>query len=172
MDNNLNILVYRRTHKGDPNENGIFGINDCMKSVRDWNYDAVIGIGGVAPWHEDREIAKKVNWIGINPAPHDPLFYGSDTFGGKWITFEKFLLLDGNGPLVEDCAPKLYKYMFEQGRIPRTGKHFPEEIYKELLVLLHLANDAPPSKSPSECSEVEQEGMIRGEMNKSPRSCS
>jgi hypothetical protein len=87
MDTNLSILVYRRTHKGDPNDNGIFGIHDCMKSVRDWNYDAVIGIGGVAPWHEDREIAKKVNWIGINPIQHDPSFYGRNTFGGGWVAF-------------------------------------------------------------------------------------
>ncbi|MCP3673516.1 MAG: hypothetical protein GY829_03460 [Gammaproteobacteria bacterium] len=172
MNNNQSILVYRRTHTGDPDDRGIFGINDCMKSVRDWSYDAVIGIGGIAPWREDIDIAKKVNWIGINPTSHDPNFYGRDALGGKWITFEKFLLLDGSGPLVEDCAPKLYKYMFEQGHIPRTGKYFPKEIYEELLMLLHLANDASSSKNPSFCFGVKQGGAICRKTKKSSRGCS
>jgi hypothetical protein len=168
----MRILVYRRTHRGDPNSDGVFGINDCMKSVRDWSYDAVIGIGGSSPWPQDKAIAKKLNWIGINPTKHDPSFYGRDTFGGKWITFEKFLLLDENGPPIEDCAPKLYKYMFEQGRIPRTGKSFPEEIYEELMILLGLANDASPSKVLPDYLQLERPTVATNKTNKSSRRCS
>ena len=37
------VLIYKRTHTGDPDKNGIFGINNCMGSVRDWEFYAVIG---------------------------------------------------------------------------------------------------------------------------------
>jgi len=141
----LTILVYRRTHKGDPSENGIFGINNCMGQVRDWNYDAVIGIGGVAPWRDDRDIEKRINWIGINPKKHKPSTFGQG-FLNSCITFEKFKLFDGAGNLVEEYAPKLFEYMFKQGRIPRAGKNFNDEIYAELLDILSLADDANASK--------------------------
>jgi hypothetical protein len=47
----MNTLVYKRTHTGDPDESGIFGIHDCMGQVRGWNFGAVIGVGGKSPWH-------------------------------------------------------------------------------------------------------------------------
>ena len=68
------VLIYKRTHKNDPRENGIFGIEDCMKRVRDWQFDTVIGIGGKYPWKEDIEIAKKINWIGINAAKRKSIY--------------------------------------------------------------------------------------------------
>ena len=43
----LRILVYKRTHVGDPDVAGRFGINHCMGSVRGYHYDAVIGVGGM-----------------------------------------------------------------------------------------------------------------------------
>ena len=56
----LKILVYRRTHTGDPSrETGECGIHDCMGQVRDWAFDAVIGIGGKKPWAGDEKIAEK-----------------------------------------------------------------------------------------------------------------
>ncbi|WP_112487513.1 hypothetical protein [Thiomonas sp. X19] len=42
----MRILTYKRTHVGDPDEFGRFGINDCMGRVRGYRYDAVIGVGG------------------------------------------------------------------------------------------------------------------------------
>jgi len=112
-----------------------------MKSVRNWHYDAVIGIGGINPDPGDEDIARRVNWIGIGPEkdhtknPSRPM-----------VKFSQFVLFDEKGPLISECAPKLYKYMFEQGHIPRTGKYFPEHIYQELLKLLTLAENASPSK--------------------------
>jgi hypothetical protein len=41
------ILVYKRTHNGDPDQNGCFGAEDCMGMVRERHFDAVIGIGGI-----------------------------------------------------------------------------------------------------------------------------
>src|SRR5437867_10741882 len=43
----LQILTYKRTHNGDPDVYGCFGIHDCMGSVRDLPFDAVIGVGGI-----------------------------------------------------------------------------------------------------------------------------
>lgn len=47
--------------------------------------------------------------------------------------------------------------MFEQGRIPRTAKYLPDEIYTEVLLLLKLAENAPPSKGGS----VDYEGKSK-----------
>jgi hypothetical protein len=59
------ILVYKRTHNGDPNEAGKFGCNDCMGTVRDWDFDAVIGVGGISATAYKME--GKITWIGIRP---------------------------------------------------------------------------------------------------------
>ena len=45
----MKVLVYKRTHNGDPDANGCFGAYDCMGTVRDRQYDAVIGVGGIGP---------------------------------------------------------------------------------------------------------------------------
>jgi len=77
-----------------------------MGRVRDWNYRAVIGIGGIGDEPKSYNIAEKITWIGISPTKHptkkdrEPL-----------VTFEKFCLYDANGPLVVDIAPYLHKYM-------------------------------------------------------------
>lgn len=133
------ILVYRRTHTGDPGPEGIFGCNGCMGSVRSWSFDAVIGIGGSNPWPEDRGISKKITWIGIDAHRYP------ENSENPLVSFSKFKLLDSNGPSVFEVAPKLYEYMFELGHIPRTGKNFPDSVYKELLDILKLADKAPPS---------------------------
>jgi hypothetical protein len=138
------ILVYRRTHKGDPNPGGLFGVDDCMKSVREWAFNAVIGIGGSLPDPGHEGISKRLNWIGIGPKWHDPREYELE-WNNKVVTFDRFVLFDKSGPLVKDRAPKLYEHMFCQGRIPRTGKNFNPEIYGELKDLLKLADGCPPS---------------------------
>src|SRR6266487_386945 len=63
----MRILVYKRTHNGDPDSNGCFGIDDCMGMVRYRPFDAVIGIGGIGSDAQANGIAGKVNWIGIGP---------------------------------------------------------------------------------------------------------
>lgn len=134
------VLVYRRTHKGDPNSDGIFGCNNCMGRVRSWAYDAVIGIGGKSPWEDHKGIECKVNWIGIGPERH------YDVGHPPQVTFSKFILWDEKGPCLKDCAPRLFHYMFVRGHIPRAGKTFPDAVYEEILDLLKLARHAPPSK--------------------------
>lgn len=60
-------LVYKRTHNGDPDREGDFGAYDCMGQVRGYEFDAVIGIGGLGLEAEAWGIAGRVNWIGIGP---------------------------------------------------------------------------------------------------------
>jgi hypothetical protein len=67
MEETLNTLIYKRTHIGDPDESGIFGVHDCMGQVRRWPFDAVIGVGGKNPWKDHKGIAYKINWIGLRP---------------------------------------------------------------------------------------------------------
>jgi hypothetical protein len=42
----MRVLVDKRTHFGDPDESGRFGVFDCIGTVRDRDDEAVIGIGG------------------------------------------------------------------------------------------------------------------------------
>lgn len=44
----MRTLVYKRTHNGDPDAEGRFGIHDCMGQVRGYGYEAVIGWAGSA----------------------------------------------------------------------------------------------------------------------------
>ena len=160
------VLIYRRTHTGDPDERGIFGCNECMKSVRSWDYDAVIGIGGIRPEHDDKGIARKINWIGREPK-RDYSLSSSEPL----VTFEKFIIWDDKGTLLSKCAPKLNKYMFEEGRIPRIGKYFPDDINNEVLQLLKLADGAPPSKGGSADFKSKSSCKPRRQPANNSRSC-
>lgn len=145
----MKILVYRRDHTGDPNnETKTFGINDCMGSKRDWEYDAVIGIGGLKP--SCIGIKEKITWVGITPTSrndatkddiermkaHNPAFKG---FRGRLVTFKKFCSWDEDGKPVKDHYPRLYQYMFEEGKAPRAAKNFPEDVYAELREIVNMA---------------------------------
>lgn len=104
----MRVLIYKRTHTGDPCRCGIFGVNDCMGSFRGrWNYDAVLGIGVAHPWPNSKEIAGKLTWVGIFPKKGDEQ-YRHDR--GPVFTFDHFRLLDGSGPKLKECANSLWKY--------------------------------------------------------------
>ncbi len=106
----MRILTYKRTHTGDPNGAGEFGVNRCMGRMRNYYYDAVIGVGGVGREPKSCDIDSKINWVGINPKKRKRR--GSD---GVIVTFERFLLLDDEGPLLDTMAPNLAKRMYEGG---------------------------------------------------------
>lgn len=63
----MRILIYKRTHVGDPNTEGEFGNEDCMGSVRSFPFDAVIGVGGISRQPLEQRLARKINWVGRNP---------------------------------------------------------------------------------------------------------
>ena len=104
----MRILTYKRTHVGDPDASGKFGINDCMGRVRNWDFDAVIGVGGTGVEPRANGIDCRVTWVGLGPtwSPH-PQGYG------VVVTFDHFRLLDGEGPSLQTLAPLLARRMYE-----------------------------------------------------------
>src|SRR5438309_4612758 len=106
----MRILTYKRTHVGDPDHLGRFGLYDCMGRVRNYGFDAVIGVGGIGKEPKSFGIARKINWVGINPTRKS-----RPSGSGSVVTFENFLLLDELGPLLETLAPALAKRMYEEG---------------------------------------------------------
>lgn len=106
----MRILTYKRTHVGDPDQDGRFGIYNCMGRVRNYVFDAVIGVGGIGQEPKSFGIDRKINWVGINPKRRD-----GPGGRGVEVTFEKFLLLEEHGPLLETLAPSLARRMYQGG---------------------------------------------------------
>ncbi|MFH6961678.1 hypothetical protein ACHRVK_03740 [Flavobacterium plurextorum] len=135
----MKILIYKRTHKGDPDLTGIFGIQDCMGRVRDWDYDAVIGIGGKAPWNEDKDIRFKINWIGLGPKK----IQGSDR--GSAVVFSNFALFEENGEDIEVNFPHLFNYMYGSRKRFDMSSALPENVFKEVEYILDSVKNYPAS---------------------------
>ncbi|WP_157662703.1 hypothetical protein [Sulfuriferula sp. AH1] len=85
----MRILTYKRTHTGDPDNNGSFGINGCMGQVRGYAFEAVIGVGGIGAEPRAYGIDRKINWVGINPKPSR-----HQVNGAPIISFEHFFCLN------------------------------------------------------------------------------
>ncbi len=104
----MRTLIYKRTHKGDPDATGQFGVEDCMGQVRSYDFEAVIGVGGIG--HEARAegIAHLVNWIGI----------GAQKSGkrrrGPLVTFERFHLFEDRGPDFRNILPGIARRLYRK----------------------------------------------------------
>ena len=136
----MRTLIYKRTHTGDPDAAGRFGIHGCMGRVRAWSFDAVIGVGGIGSEPTAYGIDGRVTWIGIGPhraRAKDPR--------GPLVTFDHFVLFDARGPLLHEHAPRLAKRMYD-GRV-RVLLHPTTEEAREIARLLRLAQNAPPSSA-------------------------
>ncbi|EMI16565.1 hypothetical protein RMSM_06521 [Rhodopirellula maiorica SM1] len=134
----MNILVYKRTHVGDPGPDGCFGVFDCMGTVRDRDYDAVIGVGGIGPEARSHGIAGLVNWIGVGP---------HKTYTGKRgpeVTFDRFVYYGCDGYDFAEYAPRLAKRMYD--RNVRSILHGLSAVERaEAIAILAWADNAPPS---------------------------
>jgi len=133
----MRILVYKRTHIGDPDESGCFGIHSCMGQVRERDLDAVIGVGGVGSEPVQEGIDKKLTWIGIGPKR-----VGVADDGHPLLAFEQFYLKDEKGPLLGDKAPKLAKRMFAENG-PRSVMVDADDEMKSILQLAKRAQPSP-----------------------------
>lgn len=139
----MNILVYKRTHNGDPDALGCFGVYDCMGTVRDREYDAVIGVGGIGPEARANGIAGIINWIGVGPHKR---YVGKR---GPEVTFDRFVYYGCDGPDFWANAPNLARRMYEHN--VRSVLHgLTDEEMAEALAIVALADDAPPSPGLSE----------------------
>jgi len=106
-----------------------------MKGVREWDYGAVIGVGGVSREPVSLEINEKVNWVGIGP-----IRLGKARDGYCIIAFERFYLRDADGPDFYELAPKIAKQFF--GRKARRMIVNSEDV-KDVLALAKRSKSSP-----------------------------
>jgi hypothetical protein len=137
----MRTLIYKRTHHGDPDVTGQFGIYDCMGRVRAWNFEAVIGVGGVGAAPTSRGLGGKVNWIGIGP--HKRAAAGRRA---PIVTFDHFLFLGSKGPEFETLAPHLAERIYLKN-VRALMKGLTPEEQAEVDKILALAKRAPPSSA-------------------------
>ena len=138
----MKVLIYKRTHKGDPDAKGIFGNQDCMGRIRNWNYDAVIGIGGNAPWKEDANIKHKINWIGLEPKK-----INSSKKRGDKVVFSHFELYEEKGLNIKVHYPNLFKYMYGSRKRFDMSSDLPKDVFEEVIQILYSIEDSPASEA-------------------------
>lgn len=139
MPRGVRILVYKRTHTGDPDANGLFGAHDCMGSVRNRRFDAVIGVGGIGTEPRMHGIAHKLNWVGIGPRKTATRKRGPN------VRFAYFRDFGTHGPEFRRLAPALARRMYTRN-VRHIMDDFTDAEYAEALAILELAAAAPPSR--------------------------
>ncbi len=155
----MRVLIYKRTHIGDPNETGIFGIQDCMGKIRNWKFDAVIGIGGKTTWKGHEGIKYKINWVGLKPK-----IVGA-TPRGKIIAFKHFELYEEKGKNIEDNFPNLFNHMYKSRKRFDMSLKLPKLVYEEVKIILTSLKDTPQSKL------YDTENLISNEFEKLKGNC-
>lgn len=137
----MRTLIYKRTHPGDPDAKGRFGIHDCMGQVRTWDFEAVIGVGGIGKEPASYGLADKVNWIGIGPHKK-----GEPGKRGPIVTFEHFRLFGSGGPSFSKLAPKLAARMYSKN-VRALMHDLDQGERREVRNILALAKSAPSSSA-------------------------
>lgn len=133
-------LVYKRTHRDDPDKSGIFGIYNCMGRVRTYAFDSVIAIGGIGRWAKEEDIDGRINWIGVGA---HPVGWCLD---GPLLAFERFVLFNERGPSVFKKAPLLAERFCGSHPARFAIYAFDAEEKAEIKRLLALARRARASK--------------------------
>lgn len=138
----MKVSIYKRTHTGDPCGCGVFGANDCMggKRLHCIKYHAVIGVAGPKPDRGSEKIAGRLTWVGIGPRI-------LDEFGrGPVLSFERFNLLNENGPLLSECAPEFWNWVEKNLRRGfRNLEHLERPIRSEVVTLVNEFGGNSPS---------------------------
>ena len=132
----MRVLIYKRTHNGDPDRSGRFGIHDCMGSVRNHEFDAVIGVGGIGAEAQASGIDGQINWIGVGV--HKASLRGGR---GPIMTFDHFVEYGMDGPDFRSVAPHLAHQIYG-GRVRHQILDGDDD---EVKLILSMAEDAPPS---------------------------
>jgi hypothetical protein len=149
----MRILVYKRTHVGDPGKDGCFGHRDCMRSVRDFEYDAVIGVGGMGAEPRSYGIDGRVNWIGVGPRKVWPRGGNALPSGAPLVRFDKFALWDEAGPPLHVIAPMLARRFYERKARYLLGGRSEQEQQEALELLKLLEDNVPIRKIQKKLSE-------------------
>ncbi len=136
----MRTLVYKQTHSDDPDDSGQWGVYDCMRSVRAWDYEAVIGVGGLGELATKWDIACKLTWVGIGPRKLEV-----QGMVGPLVTFDHFWYKGANGPESRQEAPRLAELMYEGGA--RTVMNFTDEVQAEVDAIVGKYMTADPSSA-------------------------
>jgi hypothetical protein len=132
-------LVYKRTHNGDPDSRGRFGVHDCMGGVRSWAFDSVIGVGGQGAEAERNDIAGKPNWIGVGA--HRTFVKG---MRNPVLTFGRFRDFETDGPSLRVIARNLARRMYVK-KARAVMDFTPKELAEVERILAMVADDSTPS---------------------------
>jgi hypothetical protein len=139
----MRVLIYKRTHQGDPDSSGWFGQGGCMGRVRCWNFDAVIGVGGMGSEPVKNGIAYKLNWIGIGAHKEN-----HQKNGGPVVTFKHFCLFENTGKELSIIAQYLAERLYSKNP-PRLffsdNSTLNTREKDEIERILKMARDARPS---------------------------
>src|ERR1700722_17931671 len=103
------VLIYKRTHTGDPTPEGVFGLSDCMGWVRAREFDAVIGVGGTSVEPRSCGIDGRVTWVGVGARRSASIPVG---YRGPIVEFDRFRLFEKDGPRLDSIAPGLARHLF------------------------------------------------------------
>ena len=151
----MRALIYKRTHDNDPDpRSGIFGSSGgkgCMGQVRRYEYDAVIGVGGISAWPRREGIAGRVTWIGIGPHR-----YGDPQF--PKVGFDHFKHYGKNGEFLQDVAPKQFKRIYIKKVRLIMSSNLKEDELAEADAILDRARNAPPSGKGSSAANPRSNG--------------
>jgi hypothetical protein len=110
-----------------------------MGRVRAWDFDAVIGVGGLGSEASSHRLDDKVNWIGIG-ARKTSSFHGR----GPIVTFDRFVLYEADGPLFHELAPVLAKRLYGSN-VRVLLRDISRKEQKEVARILRLARNGRPS---------------------------
>jgi len=136
-------MIYKRTHIGDPTSWGVFGLSDCMGSVRARNFDAVIGVGGLSAEPRFFNIDGRLTWVGVGARRSASIPVGHR---GPIIEFDRFRLFEQSGPKLEAIAPLLAQHLFAVHRRVVMSDSLNAPIRREIDRILRLAAKKPPAE--------------------------
>jgi hypothetical protein len=104
------VLIYKRTHPGDPDGLGRFGNQDCMGRVRNCRYDFVIGVGGVGGESRSHGLTGKVNWVARWPKRHPHPW----SKRGDMVNFAPgdYAVMEDQGPALTVLSPMLAQRVY------------------------------------------------------------
>ena len=139
-------LIYKRTHPGDPSPDGVFGFEDCMGRVRARQFDAVIGVGGTSGEPRAYGIDRRLNWVGVGAHALKRRPFG---YRGPLVTFDHFLLLEDEGPILTEIAPALARHVFGRNRRVVMSDGLNEILLEEVARILELAQSEPRARTHS-----------------------
>lgn len=149
----MRILIYKRTHKGDPDKSGIFGVHGCMGGVRGFEYDAVIGVGGMGTEPRSYGIHGRINWVGIGPQKDWGTSAMQVDSRGPQVRFKEFALWEDKGPPLMWEAPMLARRLFEKkARYLLSSLSSEEQREAEAILKLVEKIKTKPSSGSESCS--------------------